>query len=213
MAQLIYTTSQGKESIIDMPSKTGFTARIVFWTPLSEEDEQETKKHVTRASISTLDQQGDHWIFDRGSHHLVVIVQRKEQTQSHQEGEPHIFNVVLIHRSRHEWIVITEGATQIVIDGQPVTFMKNLHHAMKIKIGKLEISFQDVSRTRISNNSLPDIVGKICPYCQSPFQVGDEIVRCPSCGTLQHTECWEEYGGRCSGPSGCRYGVKLSQMW
>ena len=35
---------------------------------------------------------------------------------------------------------------------------------------------------------------------------------CPSCGTVQHAECWDQYGPRCSGPPGCRDGLSTNRL-
>ncbi|RMG07528.1 MAG: hypothetical protein D6731_23675 [Planctomycetota bacterium] len=39
--------------------------------------------------------------------------------------------------------------------------------------------------------------GADCPYCRSPCRDGEELVRCGSCGTIQHRECDRELG-RCA---------------
>ena len=36
----------------------------------------------------------------------------------------------------------------------------------------------------------------VCPYCREPFHL-QSIRVCAGCGTLHHTNCWNEYG-RCS---------------
>lgn len=33
-----------------------------------------------------------------------------------------------------------------------------------------------------------------CPYCQKPFEEGDDVVVCPECGTPVHRHCWAEVG-------------------
>src|SRR5512140_1292554 len=42
-----------------------------------------------------------------------------------------------------------------------------------------------------------DVVGTVCPYCQTPIAAGAEVVVCPDCGTTHHAECWRE-NGRCT---------------
>jgi len=39
------------------------------------------------------------------------------------------------------------------------------------------------------------IAGRICPFCQSVVKPGEGSIRCSSCGTLHHAECWAENGG------------------
>jgi hypothetical protein len=42
----------------------------------------------------------------------------------------------------------------------------------------------------------------MCPICQSTIQEGDEVLICPSCEQVHHTDCWREIGG-CS-TYGCK---------
>jgi predicted amidophosphoribosyltransferase len=37
--------------------------------------------------------------------------------------------------------------------------------------------------------------GKICSFCRTAFQDGDDIVVCPDCGIPHHRDCWAENGG------------------
>jgi hypothetical protein len=39
------------------------------------------------------------------------------------------------------------------------------------------------------------VVGKTCPYCQTPIQSGEPVVLCHLCGMPHHTDCWQENGG------------------
>ncbi len=42
---------------------------------------------------------------------------------------------------------------------------------------------------------LSDIIGKICPYCQTPIKPGESVVFCSACSTLHHRQCWNEGRG------------------
>lgn len=37
--------------------------------------------------------------------------------------------------------------------------------------------------------------GRSCPYCRFPFKEGAAVLRCPSCNSDHHRECWEDNGG------------------
>ena len=39
------------------------------------------------------------------------------------------------------------------------------------------------------------VVGKACPFCQSPIKPGADHVSCSECGIPHHAECWRENGG------------------
>lgn len=41
----------------------------------------------------------------------------------------------------------------------------------------------------------------VCVICQSPLLQGEKLVRCKSCRTIYHAECWQEAGG--CGVYGC----------
>jgi hypothetical protein len=40
-----------------------------------------------------------------------------------------------------------------------------------------------------------EVVGKVCPYCQSPIKRGVAVVTCPKCNIPHHQECWNENHG------------------
>jgi len=40
-----------------------------------------------------------------------------------------------------------------------------------------------------------DYVGKVCPFCKTKFQLGDDIVVCSECDMPHHKECWVENQG------------------
>lgn len=60
---------------------------------------------------------------------------------------------------------------------------------------------------QIDNNSsyMPDaqgndeesspFAGLICSYCHMPFGPTDKVAECEACGTLLHSQCWEDNGG------------------
>lgn len=45
--------------------------------------------------------------------------------------------------------------------------------------------------------TVPSIVGKTCPYCQTPLKPNSDVVVCNACGMPHHQECWME-NGRCT---------------
>ena len=40
-----------------------------------------------------------------------------------------------------------------------------------------------------------DVIGKTCPYCQTPIKPGETVVFCSSCSIPHHQECWNEGRG------------------
>ena len=40
-----------------------------------------------------------------------------------------------------------------------------------------------------------DYIGKICPYCKTPFKDGDDIVICSVCEMPHHKDCWVDNQG------------------
>jgi len=51
-----------------------------------------------------------------------------------------------------------------------------------------------------------ELVGQPCPACRKRIFLGDEVVRCAACGTVNHVHCWRERNGCssavCSPPPG-----------
>jgi len=45
--------------------------------------------------------------------------------------------------------------------------------------------------------TVPSVVGKTCPYCQTPIKPNVDVVVCNTCGMPHHQECWME-NGRCT---------------
>ena len=41
-------------------------------------------------------------------------------------------------------------------------------------------------------------IGKVCPFCQTPFKNEAEIILCPECRMPHHIECWQENNGQCT---------------
>ena len=42
---------------------------------------------------------------------------------------------------------------------------------------------------------MSDYVGKVCPYCKTPFKEGDDIVICSVCEMPHHKDCWVDNQG------------------
>ena len=42
---------------------------------------------------------------------------------------------------------------------------------------------------------MSDVIGKTCPYCQTPIKPGEPVVFCSACSIPHHQECWNEGRG------------------
>ena len=42
---------------------------------------------------------------------------------------------------------------------------------------------------------MENYIGKICPFCKTPFTEADTIKVCPACGIPHHEGCWNENNG------------------
>lgn len=40
-----------------------------------------------------------------------------------------------------------------------------------------------------------EYIGKVCPYCKTPFRAGDDIVICSDCDMPHHKDCWIDNKG------------------
>lgn len=40
-----------------------------------------------------------------------------------------------------------------------------------------------------------DVVGKTCPFCQTPIKPGQQAITCSHCGISHHAECWQSNQG------------------
>ena len=39
------------------------------------------------------------------------------------------------------------------------------------------------------------VIGKTCPYCQTPIKPGESVVFCSACSIPHHQQCWDEARG------------------
>ncbi|NLG32455.1 MAG: hypothetical protein GX550_02945 [Syntrophomonadaceae bacterium] len=39
---------------------------------------------------------------------------------------------------------------------------------------------------------MSDVIGKTCPYCQTPIKPGESVVFCSACSIPHHQQCWNE---------------------
>ena len=55
-------------------------------------------------------------------------------------------------------------------------------------------------QTHLTNtkNAMNTIIGKNCPYCQTPIKPGAEAIACPSCEIVHHSDCWKANGNKCT---------------
>jgi hypothetical protein len=204
MAQLTYTAQDGDLVSIPLPAEPGFTATILWFAPPSKEDERTLGDQLGRIGVPQQSQAGDHIVYSMPGLQLAVIIQPRAAQSEVRLVEARM----LMHRTPREWMVVADGLPRLCIDQQPIHLMKIVKEGMHIQLGGLDLIFQEVDRRKADRGLLRSIGRRACPYCGDAFQAGDWVITCPSCGTLQHAECWDEYGGRCSGPPGCRYGVK-----
>jgi hypothetical protein len=210
MARLKYTTLSGKETSIQLPAEAGCTAEILWCSPRPGASEQDLESGLKKLGIPELARDGDHFVYGMASQQVAVIVQPQEAAQpaGAEKNAGVAEAAMLIHRSRREWIVVAQGVTRLSIDEQPVPLIKIVKDGMRIRLGELDLTFQEVDVETVDRKMQKALQDKRCPFCGDPFLSGEDIIRCPSCGTLHHAECWSDFGERCSGPPGCRYGMK-----
>lgn len=215
MTELIYTGQDGQEKQIPLLAKAGFTTNIIRLVPPSKSIAnkliEELAADMRRAKVTDL-MPDDDYVFlmdvDKNER-LGFIIQPQDEMNEEPKGSRIQQQSMLIFRSYREWLVVARGNTQITVNEQQIPLMKIVHHGMAIRLGELQLSFYDVTSQTIDAAMLKKIdKRKKCPFCLDSFLVGEQVIQCPSCNTLQHGECWKEYGDRCSGPPGCRYGIQ-----
>jgi hypothetical protein len=87
-----------------------------------------------------------------------------------------------------------QGVTGLEILTNKVIVRGGTAHASVLIPAAIEIALAPV-RIRFSATSAKGEQG--CPYCHQPIISVLEApsVRCPSCESVHHTECWQEHGG------------------
>ena len=225
MATLTCCTQDSLEIPAVLPSVVGFTMKIVnisIPAHVSAKDVwQHLEKVMSPSSSRLLHRQGSYALYELNPSYLgqpenaerfqfmwVVQVQPPLKPGS-KIVQSWVEETMLVHRAAREWVAVAEGGLHFLIDDRPVNMIKILQDGMQIQLYDLKLRFQDIEEISVTEE-LFEKFGKSrpCPFCGGPFVPGERMVQCPACGTPHHVECWNEYGGRCSGPTGCRCGVR-----
>jgi len=62
--------------------------------------------------------------------------------------------------------------------------------------GQIDINSSYLADAQVNNDAISSpFAGLICSYCHMPFGPTDKVAECDECGTLLHTQCWEDNGG------------------
>ena len=219
MASIVYTTSFDKQekSVISLPNQANITIRLILGTTFSEQAQEilwlKLAYEMNMLSAREIEKVGNHAVYALPKHYLACIIQFREPKPDDKVASmAWKRETVLLHHTQREWLIVAEDPTTFLIDKKPVALMKILRHDMEIQINDLRYTFLDIE-DQVINDSLFQTLGsqRKCPFCQGAFSVGENMIRCPSCGTAHHTDCWQEYGKRCSGPVGCRYGLPTNE--
>lgn len=227
MATLIFSTKDRSEIPAVLTSVTGFTIRIVNLSIPSDVSPTDVWGQLadlmSRSNARQISRKGNHALYEMNhadlnqtsvspKYQLMWIVQVQPPPKAGKKNQQTwIEESMLIHRAAREWIAVAEGSIHFTVDGKPVNLFKILQDGMQIQLHDLKVSFQDIEEIVVTVDTLERFrKGRPCPFCQGTFTVGEVMIQCPSCGTPHHADCWKENGGRCSGPVGCRCGVRIS---
>ncbi len=110
-------------------------------------------------------------------------------------------------------LITTEGVLVIVappwprtieVNGIRVLAYKLLNRGDEVTIDHLTLRLID-STVAVHQAGEPQ-AGSVCAFCQDRIVVGEEVLVCPSCGTVSHGdgECWVA-GDRCHGQPWCGF--------
>lgn len=223
MTTLTYVDGDKTKRLIELPSETGFTVKVISVSVLSGKLEKDVwdklEKATGRAKAKNLAREGNHALFELFQYdvsrpgspkpfNLFCIVQSRVPQPEEKQSDSQTWDAFLLHRTAREWIAVADGATRLFVEQKPVQMMKILQHGMQIRMRHLELEFLDITDVLVDGDMIQKLgEDRKCPFCQGSFVVGEKMIKCPSCGTAHHSECWAAYGGRCSGPPGCRYGL------
>lgn len=219
MARLFYTSKDGVERSVSLTPEIGSVIKVVSIYAVSDDVEREfwreLKAEMGRSNAKELIREGCHVLYelDENSinhpYQLFCIIQLNDlAAQDKTDSLLWKRDAALLHRSNREWIIVADGNTHLLIDQKPVSVVRVLQHGMNIRLGSLDMKFIDIENISVDSDLLQKLgMDRKCPFCQGTFAVADSIILCPSCGTAHHVECWDAYGSRCSGPTGCRYGL------
>ena len=216
MAFLDYTASNGQALSIVLPNEPDFTARLIIYAPMTVEAEKKFRETLGALDPAPLACDGDHFVFaERALSYFVLLIRPPKPsalsgalpqaaTPDEDDTVP-IAAKLLLHRTRREWIVVAEEWTQFAVDQVSVPLIKIIREGAKISVANVTLTFREIERIK-ADHAILQTLRRSCPFCGDAFQPEEQVVQCPSCGTLQHSECWDANQNRCCGPAGCAYG-------
>ncbi len=108
------------------------------------------------------------------------------------------------------WVVLDFTGHDVSVQGLRVADSKIVRENETIRIGSLNVRFQEIERFVVMAGTewlAPDEYGEKleCPRCFRLFEdsIGEEVVVCPVCNTIQHLTCWQEHDS--GGCNNCNY--------
>jgi hypothetical protein len=230
MPQLEYIAQDGQVATVRLPNTTGTTAWLFYYEyeRLFAQDAQSVWQSFEHIGADWQMREGDHGVFQDPSGFYLVVVVRPSATKADlrkaDRGQHSLLSAedtrdqkirsssLLLHRSRREWLLVINDARTFLIDNEVAPPLRILKDGTKIQLDGWQVTFRELVTGQVYASLLTEPDGlqtKYCPYCRWPFEVGEEYIVCPSCGTVQHAECWHDNGDRCCGPVGCQYSMQL----
>lgn len=113
----------------------------------------------------------------------------------------------VITPTKGRWILASNKAGAVRVNGQVVAPLKVLTHNDQIGLGGLTLRFCAEVIEALADDS-PLLRRRLrCPYTHELFKQGDRVVRCPDCNTAHSVLAWFEHKA-CGNPH-CSYQAQM----
>jgi hypothetical protein len=215
MAKFYFTASDGIDNVIDLEDKTEFILEVLDYVLPNEDLVNKTWDFLKELPVfkhnKIVARYLHGYLLEMPNQRLLVAVHnRKTKSIGMPESVGQKLYRVVITYSKREWIALDEGESPLLLNNRPITLLKTLKDQMELHVGEIKGIFVSIHPVTLNIDS-KEIKEKMrCSYCMDPFLEGDQVIVCPSCRTVHHQDCWEANGNRCAGPTGCKYGMRIS---
>ena len=91
------------------------------------------------------------------------------------------------------WVLMDFTGHDLYVNDLRVADFKRVSEGDAIRIGRAAIRLYEEIRQEEVRLGSPLLAPRvICQYCQTGFEVTEQVIFCPACDTPYHADCWSE---------------------
>jgi hypothetical protein len=113
--------------------------------------------------------------------------------------------VAAVYRSKRNIVLLNLRSSSLYVNQCKVALFRIVREGDQLQIDAYKVLFRELHKEVLTPDSSVVHQKLRCLVDAKPFQVGDSVVFCPSCGTPHHERCWQYQKGRCANGKVCQY--------